>query len=156
MRIVSLVPNGTEVLFALGAGELVVGVSHECDYPPEARSRPILTGSALASGLSAAEVDAAVSAQLALGKSLYSLDEERIASLAPEIIVTQQLCPVCAVSTAQVDQAVAVLPRCPELLSLDPRTLEDVLADILRVGERLGLAARAGELVASLDRKSVV
>ncbi|MFN7963526.1 MAG: cobalamin-binding protein [Thermoanaerobaculia bacterium] len=153
MRIVSLVPNGTEVLFALGAGELVVGVSHECDYPPEARSRPILTGSALASGLSAAEVDAAVSAQLALGKSLYSLDEERIASLAPEIIVTQQLCPVCAVSTAQVDQAVAVLPRCPELLSLDPRTLEDVLADILRVGERLGLAARAGELVASLRRR---
>lgn len=147
MRIVSLVPNGTEILFALGAGDLVVGVSHECDYPAEARTRPILTGSALTPGLSAAEVDAAVSAQLASGLSLYTLDEARIAELAPDVIVTQELCPVCAVSTAQVDDAVRPLPRCPEVVSLDPRTIGDVLADIRRVGEVIGYTEEAEDLV---------
>jgi iron complex transport system substrate-binding protein len=153
MRIVSLVPNGTEILFALGAGEEVVGVSHECDYPEEARRRPVLTGSALPAGLDAAAVDRAVSSQLGGGESLYTLAEERIAELAPDLIVTQQLCPVCAVSTAQVDGAVAPLPRCPEVLSLDPTKLGDVLADIRRVGERTGRRAAAAELVAALERR---
>src|SRR3954452_18373360 len=102
MRIVSLVPNGTEILFAVGAGDLVVGVSHECDYPAEARTRPVLTGSALTPGMSAAELAVPLSAQVGSGFSLYTLDEARIADLAPDVIVTQQLCPVCAVSTAQV------------------------------------------------------
>jgi iron complex transport system substrate-binding protein len=149
-RIVSLVPNGTEILFALGAGGQVVGVSHECDYPPAARRLPALTGSALQPGLSAAEVDQAVSAQVGGGESLYTLDEARIAELAPDLIVTQQLCPVCAVSTAQVDGAVRPLSRCPDLLSLDPRTLEDVFADVLRVGEATGRREAAAALVESL------
>ncbi len=153
MRIVSLVPNGTEILFALGAGDQVVGVSHECDYPAEARRRPVLTGSALRSGMSAAEVDAAVSAQVGGGESLYTLDEARIAELAPDVIVTQQLCPVCAVSTAQVDGAVRPLPRCPEVVSLDPKTLGDVLADIRRVGELTSRAEEAAALVAELERR---
>ena len=153
MRIVSLVPNGTEILFALGAGDLVVGVSHECDYPAEARTRPILTGSALTPGMSAAEVDAAVSAQVGSGLSLYTLDEARIAELAPDVIVTQQLCPVCAVSTGQVDGAVRPLPRCPELVSLDPRTIGEVFADIRRVGEVTGHADEAEALLADLDRR---
>jgi iron complex transport system substrate-binding protein len=153
MRIVSLVPNGTEILFALGAGAQVVGVSHECDYPEEARRRPILTGSALAPRMSAAEVDAAVAAQVASGASLYTLDEARIAELAPDLVVTQNLCPVCAVSTAQVDGAIRPLPRCPDLLSLDPRSLEDVLSDIRRVGAATGRAAEAEALVANLERR---
>ncbi len=153
MRIVSLVPNGTEILFALGAGDLVVGVSHECDYPAEARTRPILTGSALDAGMSAAEVDAAVSAQVGSGLSLYTLDEARIAELAPDVIVTQQLCPVCAVSTEQVDGAVRPLPRCPDLVSLDPRTIGEVFADIRRVGEVTGRADAAEALLADLDRR---
>jgi iron complex transport system substrate-binding protein len=153
MRIISLVPNGTEILFALGAGDSVVGVSHECDYPEAARTRPILTGSALAAGMSAAEVDAAVAAQVASGASLYTLDEARIAALAPDVIVTQQLCPVCAVSTAQVDGAVRPLPRCPEVLSLDPRTLADVLADIRRVGALTGRETAAEALLAELDHR---
>lgn len=152
-RIVSLVPNGTEILFALGAGDRVVGVSHECDYPPEAWSLPCLTGSALAPGLSAAEVDRVVAAQVGSGESLYTLDEARIAALAPDLVVTQQLCPVCAVSTAQVDGAVAPLPRCPELLSLDPRRLADVFADIRRVGAAVGREGEAEELVAGLARR---
>jgi iron complex transport system substrate-binding protein len=153
MRIVSLVPNGTEILFALGAGDRVVGVSHECDYPAEARTRPILTGSALAPGMSAAEVDAAVSAQVGSGLSLYTLDEARIAELAPDVIVTQQLCPVCAVSTEQVDGAVRPLPRCPDLVSLDPRTIGEVFADVRRVGGVTGLGAQAEALLADLDRR---
>lgn len=150
MRIVSLVPNATEILFALGAGEDVVGVSHECDYPPEARERPILTGSALAHGMAPAEVDAAVSAQLASGASLYTLDEARLAALAPDLLFTQELCPVCAVSTAQVDGAVAPLPHCPEVVSLDPTRLEDVLADVLHVGARVGREREAEALVDAL------
>jgi iron complex transport system substrate-binding protein len=153
MRIVSLVPNGTEILFALGAGGEVVGVSHECDYPAGARQLPVLTGSALPPGLGAAEVDRAVSAQVGSGASLYTLAEETIAGLAPDLIVTQQLCPVCAVSTAQVGAALAPLPRCPEVLSLDPRTLGDVFADIRRVGERTGRGAAAAALLASLERR---
>ncbi len=153
LRIVSLVPNGTEILFALGAGDEVVGVSHECDYPDEARTRPILTGSALTPGMSAAEVDAAVAAQVGNGLSLYTLDEARIAALAPDLIVTQELCPVCAVSTEQVGDAVRPLPRCPELLSLDPRTLAGVFADIARVGAATGRTAAAEALLAGLERR---
>jgi iron complex transport system substrate-binding protein len=153
MRIISLVPNGTEILFAVGAGDLVVGVSHECDYPAEARTRPILTGSALTPGMSSAEVDKAVSAQVGSGESLYTLDEARIAELAPDLIVTQQLCPVCAVSTEQVDGAIQPLPRCPEVLSLDPKTLADVMADIRRVGEVTGRSAEAEALVRDLERR---
>lgn len=156
MRIVSLVPNATEILFAIGAGDDVVGVSHECDWPPEARTRPILTGSALAPGMTPHEIDAAVSAQLASGKSLYTLNEARLAELAPDLLFTQELCPVCAVSTAQVGEAIAPLAhahRCPELLSLDPTRLEDVLADILHVGERLGRSAAAEALVDQLRER---
>jgi iron complex transport system substrate-binding protein len=153
MRIVSLVPNGTEILFALGAGDSVVGVSHECDYPEAARTRPVLTGSALRPGMSAAEVDAAVAAQVGSGHSLYTLDEARIADLAPDVVVTQQLCPVCAVSTAQVDRALRPLLRCPELVSLDPRTLGEVLADIRRVGAVTGRRDAAESLLAGLERR---
>ena len=156
MRVISLVPNGTEILFAVGAGDLVVGVSHECDYPAEARTRPILTGSALTPGMSAAEVDAAVSSQVGSGLSLYTLDEARIEELAPDVIVTQQLCPVCAVSTEQVNDAVSPLPRCPELVSLDPQTIGQVFADIRRVGEVTGHKAEAGALLASLEQRLAV
>ncbi|HVR97045.1 MAG TPA: cobalamin-binding protein [Thermoanaerobaculia bacterium] len=153
MRIISLVPNGTEVLFAVGAGDLVVGVSHECDYPEEARQRPILTGSALRPGMTAAEIDAAVSAQVGSGKSLYTLDEARIADLEPDLIVTQQLCPVCAVSAEQVEGAISPLPRCPDLLSLDPKRLDDIFEDIRRVGEVTGHTGEAEALVHSLRQR---
>ena len=153
MRIVSLVPNATEILFALGAGDDVVGVSHECDHPPEARTRRVLTGSALPAGLAAEAVDRAVSAQLASGASLYTLDDAALAELAPDLLFTQELCPVCAVSTGQVGGALERIPlesRCPEVVSLDPTRLEDVLADILHVGERIGRAGEASELVDAL------
>ena len=153
MRIISLVPNGTEILFAVGAGDLVVGVSHECDWPEEARRRPILTGSALPPDLSAAAIDQAVSAQVGSGLSLYTLDEARIAELAPDLIVTQKLCPVCAVSTEQVEGAVRPLLRCPEIVSLDPRTLADVFADIRTIGEVTGRTGEAAALLLGLEER---
>jgi iron complex transport system substrate-binding protein len=153
MRIISLVPNGTEILFALGAGDLVVGVSHECDWPAEARRRPILTGSALTPRMSAAQIDQAVTAQVAGGLSLYTLDEARIAELAPDLIVTQKLCPVCAVSTEQVDGAVRPFLRCPEIVSLDPRTLADVFADIRTVGAVTGHTGEAAALLLGLEER---
>lgn len=153
MRIISLVPNGTEILFAVGAGDLVVGVSHECDFPDEARTRPILTGSALTPGMTAAEVDAAVAAQVGSGASLYTLDEGKIAELDPDVIVTQQLCPVCAVSTEQVDGAVRPLPRCPDVISLDPKSLADVFVDIRRVGDFTGRTDQAAGLLDELQAR---
>jgi iron complex transport system substrate-binding protein len=153
MRIISLVPNGTEILFALGAGDLVVGVSHECDWPAEARHRPILTGSALPASTSAAEIDQAVAAQVGNGLSLYTLDEHKIAELAPDLIVTQELCPVCAVSTEQVDDAVRPLPLCPEILSLNPQSLADVFADIRAVGQATGRTGEAAALLLGLEER---
>ena len=153
MRIVSLVPNGTEILFALGAGEQVVGVSHECDFPEEARRRPMLTGSALTPGMSPAEIDQAVSAQVGSGLSLYTLDEARIAELDPHVIVTQKLCPVCAVSTEQVDGAVRPLPHCPVVLSLDPQELDDIFVDILLVGATIRRLDQAEALVVALEKR---
>jgi iron complex transport system substrate-binding protein len=150
LRVVSLVPNATEILFAIGAGDEVVGVSHECDFPAAARTRPILTGSALEPGLAPAAVDAAVSSQLAAGESLYTLDDVQLAELAPDLLFTQELCRVCAVSTGQVEDAAAALRRCPEVISLDPTRLEDVLADILHVGELVGREAEAAALVDEL------
>ncbi len=144
MRIVSLIPNGTEILFALGAGDEVVGVTHECDFPPEARRRPVLTASALGAEMSPAEIDRAVSAPL---------DEAGVAALAPDLVVTQELCPVCAVATEVVESAVRRLPRCPAVLSLDPQTLADVFVDIRRLGEATGRGAAAAALVAALDER---
>ncbi len=155
-RIVSLVPNATEILFALGAGDAVVAVSHECDYPPAARALPQLTASALPPGLAAAAVDSAVSSQLASGRSLYRLDERALAELDPDILFTQELCPVCAVSTEQVADAVRPLARCPDVVSLDPHTLSDVFADIARVGSLLGLEAVARTLCDRLEHRIAV
>ncbi|MGN6254110.1 MAG: ABC transporter substrate-binding protein, partial [Solirubrobacterales bacterium] len=110
MRIASLVPSATEMLFALGLGESVVGVTHECDHPAAARELPHLTATVLPAGLSAGEIDAAVKEVVGEGRALYSLDEERLAELAPDLIVTQAVCEVCAVSY---DDVVAVAARRP-------------------------------------------
>jgi iron complex transport system substrate-binding protein len=137
MRIASLVPSATEMLFELGLGDDIVGVTHECDYPAVAADLPHLTRSVIAAGLSAPEIDAAVRERTEQGRPLYELDEERLAALDPELIVTQQVCEVCAVSFEDVKAAAERLPSRPEVISLDPTTLGEVLADI----PRLALAA---------------
>ncbi|MBK5219114.1 MAG: cobalamin-binding protein [Thermoleophilia bacterium] len=153
MRIVSLVPSATEMLFALGLGESVVGVTHECDYPPAAARLPQLTATVLPEGLSAGEIDAAVKQVVGEGKALYSLDEEALARLAPDLIVTQAVCDVCAVSFEEVVAIAARLPGPPPVLQQDPSTLGEVLDDVTRLAEAAGIASRGLELRAELVRR---
>ena len=130
MRIASLVPSATESLFELGLGDSVVAVTHECDWPAAARSRPQLTRSLLEEGLAPAEVDAAVRELTARGEAIYALDQPLLERLEPDLIVTQALCAVCAVSYDDVCSLAAGLPGRPDVLSLDPETLGEVLDDL--------------------------
>jgi iron complex transport system substrate-binding protein len=151
MRIASLVPSATEMLYALGLGDSVVAVTHECDYPPEARSLPHLTRTVLRAGLSAAEIDRAVKARVAEGQALYELDEELLATLAPDLIVTQAVCAVCAVSYEEVLDVAARLPSKPGVVQQDPSTLGEMLEDVVRLGEATGIAQQAHELRGELE-----
>jgi iron complex transport system substrate-binding protein len=151
MRIASLVPSATEMLYALGLGDSVVGVTHECDYPAKASSLPHLTRTVLAPHLGAAEIDRAVKARVAEGQALYELDEELLASLAPDLIVTQAICAVCAVSYEDVLEVAARLPSKPRVLQQDPSTLGEMLEDVIRLGEAAGIPGQAHELRGELE-----
>jgi iron complex transport system substrate-binding protein len=151
MRIASLVPSATEMLFALGLGDEVVAVTHECDHPAAARELPQLTATVLPDGLSAGEIDATVKAIVGEGRALYSLDEERLAELAPDLIVTQAVCDVCAVSFADVVEVAARLPGPPRVVQQDPSSLGEVLEDVTRLGAAAGIEARARELRGELE-----
>jgi iron complex transport system substrate-binding protein len=148
VRIVSLVPHATELCFALGLGDELIAVTHECDYPPAALSLPQVTRDMLAGGLDADQIDAAVRARVAAGESIYELDRELLRSLSPELIVTQALCPVCAVSYEEVSELAKQLPSCPNVISLDPHTLGETLADVRTVAEATGRRAEGVALVA--------
>lgn len=148
MRIASLVPSSTELLFALGLGDRVVAVTHECDYPGAARKLSHLTRSVIPEGLSSAEIDQAVRELTGRGEALYELDEERLAELEPDLVVTQAVCEVCAVSYDDVVAVAARLPSRPSVLSLDPSTLGEVLADVERLGEAAGARDAAATVLA--------
>ena len=151
MRIVSLLPSATEIAFAIGLGDQVVAVSHECDYPPEARQRPAVTRSPLhGHTLSSREIDRRTTEQLHEGGTLYYLDAEHLAALAPDLILTQELCDVCAVAQPEVERAVRVLGNAPRVLSLEPNTLGDVLGTIEVVGAATGCEPAAAALVGRL------
>jgi len=147
VRIASLVPSSTEMLFALGLGDSVVGVTHECDYPPGAAELPHLTRSVIAEGLPPAAIDAAVRERTQAGQALYELDERLLSELEPDLIVTQAVCEVCAVSYDDVVAAAGRMTAPAEVMSLDPTTLGDVLADIPRLAGRAG-APEAGAALA--------
>lgn len=147
-RVVSLLPSATEILFAIGAGDRVVGVTHECDYPGGARERIALTSSMLpADTASAAAIDRHVRASVHGGSSLYALDAERLAQLEPDLIVTQELCEVCAVSYELVERAAKRLRGDPRIVSLEPSSLEDVYATIAFLGELTGCRDGARRLI---------
>lgn len=152
MRIVSLLPSATEILFAVGAGADVVGVTFECDYPPEARERRVVSTSAMPAGLTPVEIDAFVRDAMARGEDLYHLDEGALAGLDADLVVTQDLCAVCAVDVSVVDDALAHLGCRAEVLTVDPHTLEEVLASILTIGRATGHATEADLVVA--DQRS--
>ncbi|HEX7739773.1 MAG TPA: cobalamin-binding protein [Marmoricola sp.] len=157
MRIVSLLPSATEIAYAIGAGPDVVGVTFECDYPAEARAARVVSTSALPQGLDPKEIDAAVSAALARGEDLYHLDAGALADLDADLILTQDLCAVCAVDVSVVDDALAHLGCHADVLTIDPHTLTEVLESIRTIGDRTGHAARADELVAGLhDRLAAI
>jgi len=156
MRVVSLVPHATELLFALGAGPDVLAVTHECDHPPEALTRERVTHDVLPEGLDAAAIDAAVRERTLAGEAIYELDREALAALAPELIVTQALCPVCAVSYEEVAELARGLPSKPRVVALDPKTLQETHADVRTLAEAMGRERQGIELVedaaARIDR----
>jgi iron complex transport system substrate-binding protein len=150
MRVASLLPSATEILFAIGAGDRVVGVTHECDFPAEARTRPHLTSSLLPAELDAAGIDRHVRASVHAGSSLYGLDDRALAALEPDLIVTQELCAVCAVSYEIVDRAAKRLRGDPRVVSLEPSSLEDVFSTIDFLGELVGARDGATRLLVQL------
>lgn len=153
MRIVSLLPSATEILFAIGAGEEIVGVTHECDYPGEARRLPQLTSSALPQSGSSAEIDRHVRRSLHAGSSLYHLDADLLERLAPDLIVTQELCKVCAVSYDIVDRAAKRLRSDPRIISLEPSSLDDVFATMQVLGDLTNRRASADRVIAELRER---
>jgi iron complex transport system substrate-binding protein len=152
VKIVSLLPSATEIVYALNLGEHLCGVSFECDYPELARSVPIVSGTALPSdgSLSAQEIDAAVSARVAAGESIYTLDNARIRDIDPDLILAQDLCQVCAVPSGAVEEALDVIGCHARVVSLDPGRLEDVINCVGLVGAATGTGAQADALMENL------
>ena len=147
-RIVSFLPAATEITYALGAGADLVGRSHECDYPPQVRSLPVVSKPALPlDGLSQREIDSAVAAHLATGESLYQVDEVLLDELRPDIVFTQDLCQVCAPSGNELSRALREMSHPPQVLSLTPRNLAEIEQNILSIGEATGRIEAAQQLV---------
>jgi iron complex transport system substrate-binding protein len=156
MRIVSLVPSATEMLFALGLGPDLIAVTHECDYPPAARELPKITRDVLPSGLSAAQIDAAVKERTLAGESIYELDADLLHDLRPDLIVTQALCSVCAVSYEDVRTIAEEIDSQPMVISLDPHTVGEVLGDARTLAQATDRKDAAVDLIreasARIDR----
>lgn len=153
MRICSLLPSATEMVFALGMGDSLVGITHECDYPPEAAQIPHVTRSNIPEGLSSAEIDSVVSSNLVSQGTLYELNQPLLEELAPDLILTQRLCDVCAVAFDKVQEVAHSLTSHPRVVNLEPHSLEDILENIRTVGTLVGAGRKTDELVLSLERR---
>jgi iron complex transport system substrate-binding protein len=153
MRIVSLVPHATELLFALGLGDQVVGVTHECDHPAEALERVHVTRDRLPAGLDAAGIDAAVREATSQGQAIYELDSDVLRELGPDLIVTQELCPVCAVSSDDVRAIAEGMDPAPRVVALDPKTYGETLGDVRTIATLTDAKAAGVDLVARTARR---
>ena len=156
MRIASLLPSATEIVCSLGLENELVGVTHECDYPESVRGKPVLTRSVLSGTRSGAEVDRHIRELVHRGSSIYALDAPLLEALHPDLILTQELCEVCAVSYPIVERAARRLGSSPQLVSLEPETLEDVFENIRVVGGLAGRSDTAERVCASLRRRIAV
>jgi iron complex transport system substrate-binding protein len=154
MRVCSLLPAATEIAFALGLGDDVVGVTHECDYPTETQQKPIVVRSLIDSNrMTSQEIDQWVSERMRNGQGLYTIDEERLREAAPDVILTQGLCDVCAIDYEEVVSASKTLPKKPKIVSLTPNCLTDVLDDIARVGQATGQRKKAEQVIRDLEQR---
>src|SRR5271155_4251407 len=153
MRIVSLLPSATEIVYALGLEEDLVGVTHECDWPPAARDKRSVSFSALPPAAEPAEVDRLVSASINGGEPIYRLDTEAVRELRPDLVLTQDLCAVCAVPSGHVNDALELLGCRAEVLSMDPSSLGEVLDCVVRVGAVTGTETRARAVVDNLHAR---
>ena len=154
MRICSLLPGATEIAFALGLGDNVVGVTHECDYPAEAQHKPVVVRSLIDSNqMTSIEIDRWVTGRLGNNQGLYVIDEERLREAAPDVILTQGLCDVCAIDYNEVVNASAILANKPKIVSLTPHCLTDVLNDVARVGEATGQRLKAEQVIHDLEQR---
>ncbi len=156
MKICSLLPSATEILYALGLGDLVAGVSHECDFPSDAKSKPVLIRSRISHTESAATIDRQVREFLERGESLYSVDLEILREIEPDIIVTQDLCHVCAATPDDLGAALSYLQNKPQIVTLNPHSLADVCADIRTVGEATACNAQANRLIAEFQEEITI
>lgn len=150
MRIVSLVPSATEIVASLGLADALVGISADCDFPPAIRGTPVLSDASVATGLPSPDIDRHIRGQVHSGKSVYHLDAELLARLRPDLILTQELCAVCAPSYSLVTGAARMLDPDARIVSLEPRGLQDILDNILLVGDLTGAGERAAEVVGRL------
>ena len=157
MKIVSLLPSATEIVYALGLDDHLVGVTFECNEPPQARTdKRVVVGGTDTSTMTVGQIDAYVREQVSAGRDLYTLDEGALAQLAPDLILSQDLCRVCALPSGQVDAALEHLGCVAEVVTLDPYSLADVLASIVAVGRAAGAETKAAALVESLESRLVM
>ena len=153
MRILSLLPSATEIVYDLGLGGHLVGVTDECDWPPQARTVQVVSRAALGADVEPAEIDRLVSASIGGGQPIYRLDTDAIRDLRPDLVLSQDLCAVCAVPSGHVNQALDILGCQAEVVSLDPSSLDEVLDGVLQVGKAAGAEQRAHEVVAGLRER---
>jgi len=153
MKIISLHAPAAEIIYALGAGEEIVGISHECDYPPEVRSKPIVAGTTINSDQASFNIDTAVSNALRTGQSIYTVDNRLFTSLNPELVITQELCKVCAITPTDIQEAIRDCRPAPKMLSLHPHSIPEILEDVIRVGKAIGREEEANNYVRNLQRR---
>jgi iron complex transport system substrate-binding protein len=154
LRIVSFLPSATEIACALGLADSIVGITHECDYPPEIKSKPVVVRNALPiEKMSQSEIDRAVADRMREGKSLYEIDEQLLRELAPDLILTQNLCQVCAPSGNEVSQVIKALPKAPQVLWLTPQSISEIFDNVRELGAATGRTAEAERLVNDCVRR---
>lgn len=153
-RIASFLPSATEILYELGVGDQIVGVTHECDYPDEAKSKPrVIKSSFDQTKMNSKEIDNQITNMVQSGSDIYIVDEQVLRNASPDLIVAQGLCDVCSPTTKEVNKAVSILNIKPEVVILDPHNLEDILSDILQIAKKVGKEEQAQNLISSLQKR---